>query len=52
MCSTLEPLYYSSFATAVGGIRIINFVDSGTLLWHESNGAVAGDGALVQVMNC
>ena len=29
LCSTLEPLYCSSHATAVGGIRFINFVDSG-----------------------
>ena len=29
LCSTLEPLYYSSYATTVGGIRFINFVDSG-----------------------
>ena len=28
-CLTLEPLFCSSFATAVGGIRIINFVGSG-----------------------
>ena len=28
LCSTLEPLYYSSHATVVGGIRFINFVDS------------------------
>ena len=28
LCSTLEPLYCSSYATAVGGIRFINFVDS------------------------
>ena len=48
-CSTIEPLYCSSFATTVGGIRIINFVDSGTPTVHESNGVVAGDGALVKV---
>ena len=29
LCSTLEPLYRSSHATTVGGIRFINFVDSG-----------------------
>ena len=29
LCSTLEPLYCSSHAIAVGGIRFINFVDSG-----------------------
>ena len=36
LCSTLEPLYYSSHATAVGEIQFINFVDSGTLLAHGS----------------
>ena len=30
LCSALEPLYYSSYATTIEGIRIINFVDSGT----------------------
>ena len=29
LCSTLERLYCSSHATAIGGIRFINFVDSG-----------------------
>ena len=29
LCSTLEPLYYSSHAATVGGITFINFVDSG-----------------------
>ena len=28
--STLDPLYCSSHATSIGGIRFINFVDSGT----------------------
>ena len=28
MCSTLEPLYCSSFTTAVGGTTDTNFVDS------------------------
>ena len=36
MCSTLEPLYCSSYATTVGGIRFIDFIDSGYLLAHES----------------
>ena len=31
LCSTLEPLYCSSYATAIGGIKFINFVDSGPL---------------------
>ena len=31
MCSILELLYCSSFATTVGEIYVINFVDSGTL---------------------
>ena len=29
LCSTLEPLYYNSYAMVVGGIRFINFVDFG-----------------------
>ena len=30
LCSTIEPLYCSSHAMVVGGIRFINIVDSGT----------------------
>ena len=37
MCLTLEPLYCSSHATAVGSIRFINFVDSGYPSCHESS---------------
>ena len=51
--SILEPLHCSSYATAVEGIRFINFVDSGIPYYiHESNGAIVGDGALVQVLIC
>ena len=51
-CSTIKPLYCSSFATAIGGILIINFVGSDTPTAHESNGVVAGDGAFVKVRSC
>ena len=43
LCSTLEPLYYSSHATAIGRIRFINFVDSGyPPCYHESGGEYYG----------
>ena len=43
LSSTLEPLYCSSYATAVGGIRFINFVDSDTptvarIKWRRCRG--------------
>ena len=44
MCSTLEPLYCNCIATAVGGVRFINIVDSGqpTALESWSNPAKKG----------
>ena len=39
-----RPLYCSSLTTAVG-FRIQILLILAPLLWHESNGAVAGDGA-------
>ena len=43
LSSILEPLYCSSYATTVGGIRFINFVDSGTptvarIKWRRCRG--------------
>ena len=43
LSSTLEPLYCSSYATTVEGIRIINFFDSGTptvarIKWRRCRG--------------
>ena len=36
----------------VGGLRFIIFADLGYPSGHKSNGVVAGDGALVKMMNC
>ena len=47
-----RPLCCSSLTTAVGGTTDQILLIPLTLPWHESNGAVAGDGALVQVRSC
>ena len=48
-----RPLCCSSLTTAVGGTTDTNFVDSAhPTVAKNQNGAVAGDGALVQVKSC